>query len=300
MNRPLAESVQLPPRGQLQVTERIVEKPVKPSLASRVWVSVLGTTIYNFILGNLGLSWIPFVLAGVLGLIGWKVSPPKAIADKAQAIEERIEHAADKVVGGIEDKARKAAPGGLLPGLPHGKTPEQLLAKDRAEADALGLAWGEDWTHEKFEVELRLAKKAQADAERQAAEDRERAALIERATKIGFGVNPDLDLKEMKRQIVEAEAAVKADEAFQLAHRRWEEAMKDYHAFIAKAPNANCPACRFPLRLRTTNPQYQTICPRCGFVSTRRIWLSMHRDPPPPPEPQPVKRNPGLFGRFFR
>lgn len=303
MNRAIVESTPMPPRVHAGgVVERIIEKPVKPGVVSRLGMSVLGHAVFSLLTGNLGwvLAGVPFLLAALLGGIGWTVKPPKAIADKAQSVEERIEDAASKVTGKLSGKSPRLIPVVGLPGLPRGKTPEQLLAKDRARADALGLEWSEEWTHETFEVKLPIAEKAKFDTERQARDDKRRAALIERATLANFGVNPDLDLDEMEKQVKDAEAYVKADADYQLAYQRWLEAMEDYHRRVAAGPNANCPACRFPIKMRTTNGNYKAVCPRCRVAATRKLWLAMHRDPPPPKEPQPPKMNPGLLGRLGR
>jgi hypothetical protein len=263
-------------------------------------------------------SVIPFILAAILGLVGWKVMPPKAVAEKVKGAGHRIE----EVLGGIDGKV------GIIP---HFKTPEQVAAEaarkeaDRkhkeeseirmwqAKADAIKFSYDKDWTVEKYRVEVPLAEKRVAqlardeeqrrqDEERRKEEQEQRRLWIDRATKVGFGVNPDLPLKEMKKQVEEAEAYVKADEAYQLAHRRWEEAMEDYRRMLARGPNARCPdrRCNFAFRVHTTNTMRSAMCVSCKYVAARMVFLAQWKNPPAPKEPAPPTINPGMVGRIKR
>ena len=282
------------------------KKLIDPAeLAKRFVFGVIGSCLFSAVMFFVQVkTFIGIVLAAILTFLGWTTEPPQEAKDAAAEVARKVEYEAKKHLPPI----------GTVGLSPFHESEEQIKAReqreaaarlsqlttDRAKADALGITWDEDWPHEKFAVAIPLAEQAKLDAAAQARDDQQRGELIERATLVHFGVNPDLDLDEMKKQVEDAEAAVKADAAFQLKHRQWEEAMRRRAELIAAGPNANCPGCRFALRVKITNPTYKVYCPRCRYITSRRVMLAMHRDPPAPPEPQPPNMNPGLLGRLFR
>ena len=294
----------LPPRMPQPGVERIIEKPVKPSLFRQVGVSVLGNVGFHVLTGNLSWGWIPFVMAGLLGIIGWKVSPPRAIAEKARSIEQRIEETADKVAGHVEDKARDAATGVMPPLIIGTKTEAEReaerLRKEQKERNALlaraeivKLACDPEWT-----LEMLRAKVEQA--EREVKEAPEREILYDKADKVGLEADPAWDLKTLRQMVWDAEEDARLDADYQAKLRNWERAKEAYLNMLKHGPNSRCPYCTHAMRINPAWAKKDLQCPRCRSFFNGYRALALWVKPPPPREPlPPQKKPPSWFKRNF-
>ncbi len=250
---------------------------------------------------------IRYVAAGIVHTTGDPLTGEGGIVTQAEEEYKKLKGRAPHIPVGIPNPLHK-------------KSPEQIEddrrrkeAEDRrreeseirslqARADVIGFSYNISWPVEKYRVEVPAAEgRACAEKDREK-EAMERKALINRGTKANLGVNPELPLEELRKQVEEAERELKANVDYQLELRRFEEAKWQYDEEARRGPNARCPVpkCRFPLRLHTTNPTWQAMCPSCNYVTSRRVFLAQWRKPPPPQEPTPPRMNKGILGRFFK
>ncbi len=293
-------------------TTEATQAPERPIIIQAPRASFLQTLRNQFLVGaffhSLSFffnfwSFIPFVFAAVLALIGWKVMPPQAVRDKAAQIADLA--------------------GNLPTGIPRlGKSPEQIAADAarkeaerkrkeeseiralKARADLIGFDCDPTWSVEDYRVKVPAAEhKKREEARRNAQleeEERAKRPWLERADKIGFDVDPNWDLKTLKQQVEDAERELKMDADYQAALRQHERDMEAYRERLRHGPNARCPAPRCGWTFHTNRTSGQFGCSRCnGFYnirSARAHWTL----PPPPKEPMPPGKSPGIWGRIKR
>ncbi|WP_435018396.1 hypothetical protein TA3x_000369 [Tundrisphaera sp. TA3] len=287
--------------------------------ASRAGGSLFWHLVFGVFMNWSALLWgIGAFAAAIAAMIGWKVAAPEADKDKAKSLVAQAKEAAAKTT---------PMPIPLI----GGKTPEQIaqeraqkLDELRAEADIIGVKYEKDWTLEKLKVHVAKAKqdaKAAAEREEEAkrvaeahrrdeerkenerrriaaqelADAQERQSLINRATRVSFGVDATLPLKEMREQVKAAEADAAGDAEYQLRHRLWLEAMERYESELKHGKNAACPACGWQFHTGRTKGEF--ICQGCGEVCFIKMAKARFIPPTPPKEPQPPK--PSVFRRMF-
>lgn len=302
-------NLHLPPPS----VERIVEKAVKPSLASRVGIQLFVMTLYHAMIGNIGLAWIPFVLAAVLGLIGWKVMPPKDAKEKAEIQQKRIRDVAGNLpinlpeekpaikppiiptpakivtnqIGGKIDNAK----GEVIDAIK--KKAEDRVAAEReqliVEARSLGVPFQPDWPTDKLRAEVLHVK-----------EENERKELTAEATKLGYGVSPSWDLPTLRKQVKLARDHAAADVDYQLKYQQWLEEDEKYQEQMRKGPNARCPNCRHAMRFPKSRKGTQFVCPSCSGIFFVTMAWTRWTPPAPPKPPLPPKMSSGFLGNFFK
>ena len=218
------------------------------------------------------------------------------------------------------------------------KTPEQMEAERRqkmtelrAEADAAEMLYEDDWPLEKLKVELRVFKEKKAEnarrereeerkrlqaeaeeknqrereerAEKRLAEQRveeaeQRAELLARATRINFGVDQTLPLREMRKEVEAAERRVATNAEYQSAHMRWVKQMEVYRERIASMPNGACPSCGTRQRVPSGFSPFGMMCGVCNGIYPREVFRNRVTFPSPPPEPEPPSSNSGFLSNF--
>ena len=228
------------------------------------------------------------------------VKPPSEV--KA-SFDQKIEVVSDKVKDkiGIKGQIASAALGGGLPGF-QPKSPEQIEAEQeiketerlrredskrnefQARAELIKFPYDKEWTTEKLELEVK-------NAEREFAQQKERSPLLEQAAKVGLAVEPSWDNPTLRTNVERAQQHARAMEAYEAKHEKWLVAMAEYRQKVSKGPNANCPRCKYPLRIGDANINGQGLCPRCHAIFPRRQARASFSPLAPPKEPQPPKES---------
>ena len=162
-----------------------------------------------------------------------------------------------------------------------------------ARADAVGLEYDDDWTLEKFKIEVPLAEQRAKDAE-------ERKVLLAQARELKMVVDDDWDNKTFKEEIKEERAFQKADGDYQEACA---DIRKRWSTTSGISPTG---------RMRVPEPFVPTHHAFQGIPDQHPVYLlemrrGVHRDhgngaldgPAAPKEPQPPKRKPSLLKRIF-
>jgi hypothetical protein len=278
------------------------EKSLFQRFAKQIAMSIIASIVAGLILNFTGIKKAVLTACSIAVHVGGDpISGKDGIAKK---LEDKYDNIAKKPHGTI--------PAGIPNLNPLHKTPEEMAAlaaqkqqererKETAErnklvarADAVGLAHDDDWTLEKFKVEVPLA-------EQRAREAAERKSLLAQAKELKMTVDDDWDNKTLKEEIKEEKAFQQADGEYQQAMRRYKEAMERYKWNIANGPNARCPnpRCGHTVRFKPSRINTQFICSKCTGVFTVRMAMANWTAPPAPREPQPPKRKPSLIKRIF-
>lgn len=305
MTRLTNEPPRMPDRERFGPERRRTKKKslrqrIAKQVAMGILCSCIATAFYNIAPIKKAVLWICSVVVHVGG------DPWPGKTEVVKKFEKKA-----------EDALGKATHAGLPPvGVPNGslihKSPEQLKAEAElketerkrreesemktliARAEAIGLEFEDDWTLEKFRVEV-------PRAEHEAKEAALKKPLLLEADKIGLLVDPTADSKTLKHQVEEGKKEVAADVEYQAVHRAWERAMEDYRHRVATGPNAVCPnpRCHHTMRFNPSRIGTQFLCSSCNGVFPVRMAMARWKTPPPPKEPQRPKKNPGLWKRIF-
>jgi hypothetical protein len=305
MSRMTNESVRAPHQERFEPTRRTRKKEslrwrIAKKIALGLLCSCIATAIFKFAdLKN-------FVLASCSianRVFGDPIGGKEGIAKK---FEDKIDHA-------LEKTPHIGVPGGSGPKVsPLHKSPDQLKAeadlkeverKRREEsemktliarAEAIGLEFEDDWTLEKFRVEV-------PRAEHEAEETAKKKPLLARADKIGLEVDPTADSKTLKHQVEEGEKEVAADADYQAKRRQYERDLEAWKRRVESGPNAVCPnnKCRHTMHFPQSRIGTQFICSGCNGIFPVRMAMARWTPPRPPKEPLPPKKNPGLWRRIF-
>jgi hypothetical protein len=305
MSRLTNESARMPDRERFAPEEPKKGRIVNPGdLLKRFIMGMIGSCLFSAIMFFVQIkAFIAIILAAILAFLGWGVHPPQEVKDAGHDLGVRI-----------EKKVKDHLPAAGVVGVPNGnlihRSPEQLKADAElkeaerreesemktliARAEALDLEFEDDWTLEKFRVEV-------PRAEHEAKEAALKKPLLARADKIGLQVDPTADSKTLRHQVEEGEKEAAADAEYQARLRHYERAKEEWRNRVATGPNAHCPnpKCRHTMRFNPSRIGTQFLCSSCNGVFPVRMAMARWTPPPPPKEPLPPKKNPGLWKRIF-